>query len=206
MHSMGKEMSASLDPSYESALWESSASGDEDARARLIMAYRPMVFWLAKKFRVRPDVYGDLTQEGMVGLISAVDSFDLSRGVKFITYGYYKVFGRMANFLQRGEYKAPLPVEDERIEESAAPDVFETEVDVVEWGMALRDGVETLPDKERSVVRGMMLEGRSASDVAVEHGFGVSHVYRLQRRAIARLRQWFAKEDPSALTTARATS
>lgn len=202
----GEDLSASLDPGYEAELWTRAASGDEDARARLIMAYRPMVFWLAKKFRVRSDVYSDLTQEGMIGLISAVDKFDTSRGVKFITYGYYKVLGRMANFLQRGEFKAPMPMEDECIEERAAPDMFEAGADVVEWSMALRDGVETLPEKERSVVRAMMLEGRSASDVAMEQGFGVSHVYRLQRRAIARLRQWFAKDGYHRPAIADATS
>ena len=107
---------ASFDPEEERALWREAAAGDEGAREALILAYRPMVFWLAKKFRVPYSSYPDLVQEGMVGLISAVDHFDVARNNRFITYAYYRVKGRMANFLQRSEARAPLPVEDEYLE------------------------------------------------------------------------------------------
>jgi RNA polymerase sporulation-specific sigma factor len=183
---------ASLDPVLESALWNALDGGSEEARERLILAYRPMVFWLAKKFRVPYNAYPDLIQEGMIGLIAAVDNFETARSNRFITYAYYKVRGRMANFLQRSESKAPVPVEDEYLER---PDSFEDDLDRMEWHLAIKEGMETLPRKELDVVRSLMMEGRKAADVAAEHGVGVSHIYRLQRRALARLKEWFAKED-----------
>ncbi|MDL2264024.1 sigma-70 family RNA polymerase sigma factor [Synergistaceae bacterium OttesenSCG-928-I11] len=188
----GEQSTASLDPAVESALWSAVDDGSEEARERLILAYRPMVFWLAKKFRVPYNAYPDLIQEGMIGLIAAVDNFETARNNRFITYAYYKVRGRMANFLQRSESKAPLPVEEEYLER---PDSFEDDLDRMEWHLAIQEGMETLPRKEMEVVRSLVLEGRKAADIAFEQGVGVSHIYRLQRRALARLKGWFAKED-----------
>ena len=48
--------------------------GDDQAREDLVIAYRPLVFWLAKRFQVRPSSWQDLIQEGMVALIEAVDT------------------------------------------------------------------------------------------------------------------------------------
>ena len=178
--------SPSLSFSEEACLWEKIKSGDEDSRERMILSYRPMVFWLAKKFRVPYNCYSDLLQEGMVGLINAVDNFEPERSNRFITYAYYKVKGRMANFLQRGEAKAPVPVEDGVLERSAFD--FEADIDRMEWSVSLSDGLMRLPEREREIVRSLIVEGRDAGEVASDHGVGVSHIYRLRRRAISHLR------------------
>ncbi|MDR3353851.1 MAG: sigma-70 family RNA polymerase sigma factor [Synergistaceae bacterium] len=183
---------SSMDPAEERMLWDLVGVGDDESRERIIMAYRPMVFWLAQKFRAPYNSYPDLVQEGMVGLISAVDNFDVSRSNRFITYAYYKVRGRMVNFLQRSEAKAPRPVEDEFLERA---DSFEADIDKIEWQLAIKEGFEHLPRKEKEVISSLVIEGRRAAEVAVEQGVGVSHVYRLQRKAISRLRCWFARGD-----------
>ncbi|MDR3333074.1 MAG: sigma-70 family RNA polymerase sigma factor [Synergistaceae bacterium] len=183
---------SSLDRREERELWDLIELGDDDAREKIIMSYRPMVFWMAKKFRVPYNSYPDLIQEGMIGLIAAVDNFDVGRNIRFITYAYYKVRGRMVNFLQRSEAKAPLPVEEEYLERG---DSFEAELDKIEWQLAIREGFEHLSSREREIISSLLIEGRRASDVATEHGVGISHIYRLQRGAIARLKGWFSKGD-----------
>jgi RNA polymerase sporulation-specific sigma factor len=178
-----------LDAAEESALWEKVQSGDDDSRERIILAYRPMVFWLAKKFRAPYGAFQDLLQEGMVGLIAAVDNFEPERSNRFTTYAYYKVKGRMANFLQRGEARAPWPVEDEFLER---PDAFEADLDKMEWRISLGEGLERLPAREKDIVRSLVMEDRDAAEVASDHGVGISHVYRLRRRAVARLKSLFS--------------
>jgi RNA polymerase sporulation-specific sigma factor len=182
-----------LDPREECSLWGKIAEGDDDAREYIILAYRPMVFWLAKKFRVPYNAYPDLIQEGMVGLIAAVDNFDISRKNRFITYAYYKVRGRMANFLQRSEARAPLPVDEEYLERGE--NSIESEIERMEWSLAIKESINNLPRKEKEVVRSLIIEGRKAADVANEQGVGISHIYRLQRSALLRLRNWFLKPD-----------
>jgi RNA polymerase sporulation-specific sigma factor len=125
----------------------------------------------------------------MVGLISAVDNFEPQRSNRFTTYAYYKVKGRMANFLSRSEAKAPRPVEDEYLER---PGAFDADLDRMEWRISLGEGLERLPERERDIVRSLVVEGRDASEVADDYGVGVSHVYRLRRRAIAQLKSLFS--------------
>jgi len=126
----------------------------------------------------------------MVGLITAVDNFEPERSNRFITYAYYKVKGRMANFLQRSEAKAPLPVEDEVLERPVFD--FEADIDRMEWSISLSEGLERLPERERDIVRSLIVEGRDAEEVASDHGVGISHVYRLRRRAISQLKRLFS--------------
>jgi RNA polymerase sporulation-specific sigma factor len=181
-----------LDPMEEKELWEKNGLGDEKSREKLILTYRPMVYWLAKKFRVPYNSYPDLIQEGMVGLIVAVDNFEPSRSNKFITYAYYKIKGRMANFLERSESRAPIAVEDEYLERS---DSFDADLDIIEWRVSLGDGLDKLPLREKDILQSLMVEGRDVSEVACAYGVGVSHIYRLQRRAVEKLKNLFLKED-----------
>lgn len=51
-----------------------------------------------------------------------------------------------------------------------------------------------MTDIPRQIVRSLVVEGRKAADVASEQGVGVSHIYRLQRKAIARLKGWFLED------------
>ena len=183
---------AAFGQTEESALWDRISDGCGESRERIILAYRPMVFWLAKKFRVPYGTYPDLVQEGMIGLISAVDNFEAARNNRFTTYAYYKIRGRMANFLQRSEARAPVPVEDEYLENQ---DSFEADIDRIEWSLAIMEGLDSLPRKEMEVVRSLLVDGRKASDVADEQGVGISHIYRIQRKALSHLRGWFLKKD-----------
>jgi RNA polymerase sporulation-specific sigma factor len=59
----------------------------------------------------------------------------------------------------------------------------------------LSDGFNTLPRREREIVQSIIIDGRRADEVAREHGVGISHIYRLQRKAIAQLKNWFLKGD-----------
>ena len=47
---------------------------------------------------------GDLMQDGMIGLIDAVDRFDVARGIKFETFAERRVRGAMIDALRRGAW------------------------------------------------------------------------------------------------------
>jgi RNA polymerase sigma-B factor len=65
----------------------SLADGPERAevRAELVALHLPLVEHLAHRFRNRGEPLDDLVQVGTIGLIKAVDRFDLERGVEFST-------------------------------------------------------------------------------------------------------------------------
>jgi RNA polymerase sporulation-specific sigma factor len=79
----------------------------------------------------------------MLALIKAVDRFEPSRNIRFVTYGFYRIKGQMTNFLQRVESRAPCPVDDSEV---LIPDPFD--VDCLDWKICLDDGIEALSARE----------------------------------------------------------
>ena len=180
----------------EKLLWQAHAAGDDDAREQLILAYRPLVYWIAKKFKVSGNRFADLVQEGTLALIRAVDKFDVERGHRFTTYACYRIKGQMLNYLQRVEAKAPIPVDIE------TEDCDETkEFHEVEEILMLRQGLSQLPPREARILRELVIECRNARELADEMSLDVSHIYRLKKKALAQLKDWFLRENTTSDTT-----
>lgn len=75
-------------------------SGDEQARERLINCNLKLVFNLVKRFQNRGYELEDLFQIGCIGLMKAVDKFNLSYDVKFSTYAVPMIVGEIRRFLR----------------------------------------------------------------------------------------------------------
>ena len=61
--------------------------GDAQARERLISGNLRLVLSVIEKFTSRGENVDDLFQVGCIGLIKAIDNFDVSQPVRFSTYG-----------------------------------------------------------------------------------------------------------------------
>ena len=181
---MSEERTGQLEPEIERELWARCRNGDASAREELIVAYRPLVFWIAGKMHVLPSIRQDMVQEGMLALINAVDRFDPTREFRFSTYAYHRIRGQMLNMLDRSERRAPVPVPDEWLSVDA-PETDDNE----EW-MDVADSIAKLRGREAEVVSALFFEGKEPKDIAAEKKLDVSHVYRLRRSAISRIRAW----------------
>ena len=75
-------------------------SGDEKARDRLISGNLRLVLSVIQKFAGRGESMDDLFQVGVIGLIKAIDCFDLNQNVQFSTYGVPMISGELRRFLR----------------------------------------------------------------------------------------------------------
>ena len=183
----------SLEPEHEKNLWRLCLAGNMEAREELIVSYRPLVFWIAGKIHVNDsELKQDMIQEGMLALINAVDKFEPEREFKFSTYAYHKIHGQIINMLERGEKKAPLPVPDEVL--AIAEETYEDENANEDW-LGVAQSISKLEGREAEIVSALFFEGKKPKEVAKEKKLDVSHVYRLRRTAISKIRTWLCLNE-----------
>ena len=77
-----------------------SKAGDKEARDRVINENVGLVWSIVRRFTNRGQEIDDLFQIGSIGLIKAIDKFDLSYGVKFSTYAVPMITGEIKRFLR----------------------------------------------------------------------------------------------------------
>jgi RNA polymerase primary sigma factor len=99
-----------LERDQERSLWERMRDGDEVARKLLILSYLRLVVSIARGFRNRGVEYLDLIEEGNLGLITAVDRFDVERGVHFSTYATWWIRQAIARGVANQSRTVRIPI------------------------------------------------------------------------------------------------
>ena len=84
----------SIDRSIEVELFE-RLPNDPSARDELVEAFLPLAEYLARRFDRRGEPLDDLIQVASVGLLNAIDRFDLARDVQFSTYAAVTIVGEL---------------------------------------------------------------------------------------------------------------
>ena len=77
-------------------------AGDNKARERFIVGNMRLVLSLVRRFWAKRANADDVFQAGCVGLIKAIDNFNLSVGVKFSTYAVPMILGEIKRYLRDG--------------------------------------------------------------------------------------------------------
>ncbi|MBR2375887.1 MAG: SigB/SigF/SigG family RNA polymerase sigma factor [Clostridia bacterium] len=83
-------------------LMQKLKSGDKEARDKFIIGNMRLALSLVKRFRIKHLGADDVFQAGCVGLIKAIDGFDMRVGVKFSTYAVPMIVGEIKRYLRDG--------------------------------------------------------------------------------------------------------
>jgi RNA polymerase sigma-B factor len=228
--------------------------GDTTAREELVQRHLPLVRSLARRYAGRGEALEDIEQVGAIGLLKAIDRYDLEREVSLTTYATPNVVGeikrhfrdkgwairvprglqelnaKMSGTIERltiklersptiAEIASELATTPEQVLEameagsaystvslSSGPgggddddfDPMESigaedeEYERTEQRASLEPALETLPEREREILRMRFEEGLTQTQIAEKIGISQMHVSRLIRKSLARMRDQLA--------------
>jgi RNA polymerase sigma-B factor len=83
--------------------------GDLQAREQLIEQYMSLVRSLARRYAYRGEQFDDLVQIGAIGLIKAIDRFDINRGVELTTYATPNIIGEIKRHFRDRSWAVRVP-------------------------------------------------------------------------------------------------
>lgn len=229
-------------------LFEAMKRGDRRSREELIYGNLRLVLSVIQRFHNRGEYVDDLFQVGCIGLMKAIDNFDLSQNVRFSTYAVPMIIGEIRRYLRDNNtirvsrslrdvaYRA-LQVRDalvgkyarepsvaEIAEELKLPqeevvyalDAIQEPISLFEpvyhdggdpifvmdqisdernedshWleGIALREAMDKLSDREKLILTLRFFEGKTQMEVAEEIGISQAQVSRLEKAALNHMRQ-----------------
>ena len=81
-------------------LLERTKTGDETARDKLVTGNLRLVLSVIQRFSNRSEQADDLFQVGCIGLMKAIDNFDITQNVRFSTYAVPMIVGEIRRFLR----------------------------------------------------------------------------------------------------------
>ena len=189
------------------------ASGDQNARSRLIEHNLRLVSHIIRKYYASYECPDELLSIGSIGLIKAVDTFSSKYGTKFATYGARCIQNEILMFF-RSRKKASNEIsinETIDIDKDGNPltylDIIGVEDSIAEnvemkiYTDRLRELVEeVLDDRERIiVVLRYGLKGyrpMTQKEVAAHLGISRSYVSRIEKRALDILKSSFGQIIP----------
>ncbi len=91
-----------LDHQQSNQLMLQIKQGDQNARGRFVLCNMRLVLSVVQRYASRTNNMDDLFQVGCVGLLKAVDNFDVSYNLKFSTYAVPMIIGEIRRFLREG--------------------------------------------------------------------------------------------------------
>ena len=95
------------------ALFQKIKQGDTDARETYIKGNLRLVLSVIKRFSNHHENIDDLFQIGCIGLMKAIDNFDVNVGVKFSTYAVPMIVGEIRRYLRdNSSYRIPRSLRD----------------------------------------------------------------------------------------------
>lgn len=98
-----------MDSNVQALLVAFHREGDERARDQALVELMPLVRALATRYAGRGEPLEDLVQVGSIGLIKAVDRFDVDRGVDFTSYAVPTIVGEIRRHFRDKAWAMHVP-------------------------------------------------------------------------------------------------
>ncbi len=140
--------------------------GDQNARERVIQEQLPLAEFLARKFAGRGEPLDDLIQVASVGLIKAVDRFDVDRKIEFSTYATPNILGEIKRYFRDKGWAMRVPRGLQELRQTAK-EVIRNETVRTGRSPTLQELAETLDADVEGVAEALTL-GRAYNTASLD--------------------------------------
>lgn len=206
----GEVLPQPYSPEEEAEMLAKLSGGEKEIRDKLVEHNLRLVVYIARRFENTGVDLDDLVSVGTIGLIKAVNSFNLDKNIKLATYASRCIENEILMHLRRTvklkcevSFDEPLNTDWEG-NELMLSDVMGTDGDIVY--KKIENGVESellgvaltkLNDREREIMElryGLKgEEEKTQREVADMLGISQSYISRLEKKIILRLKKEFMK-------------
>ncbi len=186
-------------------------------RNTLVELNLALVKFAASRFRTRSEPMEDIVQVGTIGLIKAIDRFELSRGVEFPTFAMPTIVGEIKRFFRDTSWSVRVPrrLQELRLDLAKAGDELSQQLDRaptvaeladrlgyednglegIEYIESLKPLIASLPLRDRTILSMRFVSNMTQSEIGEELGISQMHVSRLLSRTLVKLRKGLTVEE-----------
>ena len=204
-----------LTPKEEFEYLKKFKDGHQDAKCTLIERNLRLVAHIVKKYTNYQEELEDLISIGTIGLIKAIDTYNIEKGTRLATYAARCIENEIlmnirAGKKNKGEVSLQDPIGvDKEGNEISLIDILGTEVDDVIDEVELKIQIKKLYDKIRTILTnrekeivelryGLTPSGyKTQREIAQKLDISRSYVSRIEKRALKKLKKEFCPEKES---------
>ena len=173
------------------ALLEEGTHDYQYARNTLIETNLSLVRYAASRFRSRGDAMEDIVQVGTIGLIKAIDRFELAREVEFTSFAVPYIVGEIKRFFRDTSWAVHVPrrLQEARVELAKATEELQTRLDRMPTVRELSE-LMSLPEED-------VIEARKAANAYTSTSLDAALAVNGGAESDGVLADLIGEEDPS---------
>ena len=193
-------------PEEEEKEIEKLAKGSEEARKTLVERNLRLVVYIAKKFENTGNGIEDLISIGTIGLMKAINTYDVGKNIKLATYASRCIENEILMYLRRSnKIKSEISIDEPLNQdgdgnELLLSDILGSDSDTVSKGLEdevdkklLRTAISKLSTREKNIMelRFGFITGneKTQKEVADMMGISQSYISRLEKKIINKMKK-----------------
>ena len=163
---------------------------------KILLQYDALIHKICQKFvSINSQDYQDCLIQAKLGLIKAINTFDETRNIKFITHAYNQIYFSVKKYIERENNLIAIPRENKEI----IPQYIELPLELeskeefnnMNNNKILKDAICTLSSSEQQIVTDIYLNGISPAELSSKLKIDVNKVYKTNSKSILKLRKYF---------------
>ncbi|WP_354701510.1 RNA polymerase sigma-B factor [Paraconexibacter sp. AEG42_29] len=146
--------------------------GDHSARQEVVERSIDLVHYVARRYQNRGIAYEELVQAGSIGLLKAVDRFDLDRGVTLSTFAIPNILGEIRRYFRDNGWamRVPRSIQENSAKVTSVTDRLTTKLQRVPTVSEIADMAELTVEQVLEAMEGARAYSLGSLDAPIESG------------------------------------